>query len=706
VSALPRLAAGLFGAALVLGTYHSLLVTLVMPRRARRSRPSSSPPAGGKSRIATSRIASLLWHLVSRAFELASRLAQPRRPQAAADLWELDDAELDREVRAREQSFLKIDRIVGLLGPVSLLTVFGVWVALLLAGYSLLVVAATGAGLPSAVRLIGSSILTLGVEVPRRASAVALCYLAAASGLVAFALEIGYLPTIYGHYNRREALMRVLESRAGAPAWGAEILARQANNGTLDTIGELYLSWEAWSAEMVEAHLTFPWLMLFRSSEPLRSWITSLLAVLDCAAMHLALCPQTAPNSQARLCLRMGFTALRRLADALNIKYSDDPLPTDRIALTLGEFRRAVDHLADNGFPLERSAEDAWADFNGWRVNYESIAYRIAAMLHAPPAWWSGSPAPIPPFTPRHRKPTDIEGENLTGLLAHRRGDRRQPAAAEAPDEQPQPLVSVLTAAFAPDQAHLLAAYRSLCGQEDVSWEWLIQIDGVYAALPRELACDGRVRVQANGRHLGIAGTRNRCLVRARAQFIQNLDADDQLLPGALAAAAGALASDPQLAFAFGRTVHLLPDGSHTTPWRGRIPFPPGRIDAGKLDRFWLETGDDPLPISPITWRKIFAYAYGGWTALSVLEDTALVYAVAGRHPCFYLDRDTQLYRLHERQATAAGDYRQQRAPNRRLIFERLKALSALADGADTFAAALPPDPAEQLSDSAPRRGL
>ena len=54
-------------------------------------------------------------------------------------------------------------------------------------------------------------------------------------------------------------------------------------------------------------------MLLFRSPQPWFSWLVGLLAVLDGAAMHLALAPSTA-SSQSRLCLRMGFTALNRIA--------------------------------------------------------------------------------------------------------------------------------------------------------------------------------------------------------------------------------------------------------------------------------------------------------------------------------------------------------------------------------------------------------
>ena len=82
------------------------------------------------------------------------------------------------------------------------------------------------------------------------------------------------------------------------------------------------------AAEVSESHTTYPSLLLFRSPDPWASWMMRQL-VLDAAAMHLALCPTTAP-SQARLCLRMGYTSLRRIADSLGWKYDADRCPTRR----------------------------------------------------------------------------------------------------------------------------------------------------------------------------------------------------------------------------------------------------------------------------------------------------------------------------------------------------------------------------------------
>ena len=68
-----------------------------------------------------------------------------------------------------------------------------------------------------------------------------------------------------------------------------------------------------------------------------------------------------------------------------------DPNPEGPIQLTFEEFAAAVEMLEHVGFPMERSAEEAWPDFRGWRVNYETVAYRLCDRLTAPPAPWSGT---------------------------------------------------------------------------------------------------------------------------------------------------------------------------------------------------------------------------------------------------------------------------------------------------------------------------
>jgi hypothetical protein len=59
------------------------------------------------------------------------------------------------------------------------------------------------------------------------------------------------------------------------------------------------------------------------------SWLLSLIAVLDAAALHQSLCPRSAP-AEARPLLRVGYLTIRRLAHSLGLPVSEDPIPRTR----------------------------------------------------------------------------------------------------------------------------------------------------------------------------------------------------------------------------------------------------------------------------------------------------------------------------------------------------------------------------------------
>ena len=103
----------------------------------------------------------------------------------------------------------------------------------------------------------------------------------------------------------------------------------------------------------------------------------------------------------------MGYAALRAVCDTLRIRYSPDPRPDDPIQLTWAEFQGACEMLSQAGFPMERSWEEAWPHFHGWRVNYESTAYALADLLDAPPGPWSGPRRSFPGLLIQPQRPTD-----------------------------------------------------------------------------------------------------------------------------------------------------------------------------------------------------------------------------------------------------------------------------------------------------------
>jgi hypothetical protein len=279
------------------------------------------------------------------------------------------------------------DKVMALVGPFGMIVLFGAWLALLVGGYGLMIWWVGGQTLANAFGQSGSSIFTLGILSGPSGGERAIDIIEAGSGFLVIALEIAYLPTLYSSFSARENAVTLLAARGGTPAWGPELLSRAVRFKNLDELPELYATWEQWAAAVSESHTGYPSLMWFRSPEPSRSWLLSLIAVLDAAALHLALCPSSGPR-QARLCLRMGINCLRSLADVLHIPYDPDPRPTDPLRLTEEEFSEGFDLLESVGFPLQSSKPEAWRHFRGWRVNYEPVADALTKLVLPPPAPW------------------------------------------------------------------------------------------------------------------------------------------------------------------------------------------------------------------------------------------------------------------------------------------------------------------------------
>jgi hypothetical protein len=306
------------------------------------------------------------------------------------------------------------DRLLAAQAATILLGQLAVWLGISFLGFALLLWPFAAGGIASAFTDAGSSMFTLGFAAPVGAMPAAIVFAAALTGLVVVTLQIAYLPALYAAFNRRETEVALLNARAGVPSWGPELLARThyalgSGVSTIDTLPDLYAQWERWAADVAESHATYLPLVRFRSPRPLSSWVTGLLAVLDSAALFLALSPDSAPVVPARLCLRSGFLCFTQIARAMGIEVPNEPDPSHGISLSYQEFLDAIGRMREVSFPIERDPAEAWADFVGWRVNYEQAAYAVAAAVDAVPALWSGprrhGRAAIPPIRPPLGRP-------------------------------------------------------------------------------------------------------------------------------------------------------------------------------------------------------------------------------------------------------------------------------------------------------------
>jgi hypothetical protein len=295
------------------------------------------------------------------------------------------------------------DRVLALQAPLGLFAQLLVWALLTYVGFAALfwAVGDTAGGDPLArtLELSGSSMLTLGFDTPRGLLSDFVAFSAAGVGLTLLALVITYLPSVYGAFSRREAVIAKLVVRVGSPPTGLALLWRSWKLGRFDQLEEVWEGWEDWFIEVSESHTTFPQLVFFRSPHPENHWVLSAEATLDGAALLITCC-DVPRQSRAELCIEAGVGALVSMADFLGVPHRP---PEDEAEITLPRdlFDDALRQLAEEGVPLRDDHETAWRGFRQIRARYEPLIAVLGRMTDAPRSEWSS----WSDSTPRHSPP-------------------------------------------------------------------------------------------------------------------------------------------------------------------------------------------------------------------------------------------------------------------------------------------------------------
>jgi hypothetical protein len=289
------------------------------------------------------------------------------------------------------------DRVMAMYAPIALLALPLVSMIVVFGAYMCIFSALEDRGWRNAFMTSGSSLLTLGFERPPDLPSEFAAFTEAVIGLALLALLIAYLPTIYNSFSKREIAVTDLAIRAGTPPTPREMLVRAHLTGFLYEMDRFWESWMAWFTEVQETHTSYGSLAFFRSPNPHRSWVTAAGAVLDTAAIRLAVL-DIPWSPAAPLCIRSGYLALREVAGFYGFDYEDSPAPDDPISVTRDEFDELYAKLTTAGVPVRADRDKAWRDFAGWRVNYDRVLVTLAAYVMAPYAPWVSDRSPVVPM--------------------------------------------------------------------------------------------------------------------------------------------------------------------------------------------------------------------------------------------------------------------------------------------------------------------
>jgi hypothetical protein len=293
-----------------------------------------------------------------------------------------------RWVGLRKKTTQSRERVLATAAPFFFFVLLVGWASLALLGFALILWSPAfvhGMGGTSsfgtALYASGDSLFTLGFGGGITGWTRVIVVMAGATGLGLFAVVIAYLPVLYQAFNRREVGVLLLDARAGSPPSGPELLHRMGSAGVSSSLPELFAEWERWVADVLETHMSYPLLAVFRSPHDETSWITALGSVLDAATLILT-AVENEPDERARLMYGTGVHAVEDLFYYFRLDEREAVIGRD-------EFEEVLRDMKADGFDV-RPADEAFERFTKKRAIYAPRLDAIAVMLAAPPGLWIG----------------------------------------------------------------------------------------------------------------------------------------------------------------------------------------------------------------------------------------------------------------------------------------------------------------------------
>ena len=284
------------------------------------------------------------------------------------------------------------ENFLSFFGALSLLMLFSLWAAGLIVGFGLLQWA--WAPVPHGWRqlatgfyLSGTTFFTLGLGDVKPESPLArfAILLEAGLGFGFLATIISYLPVIYAGFSRREVTILRLDVRAGSPPTAGELLRQHGHRGEGRDFDQLLRDFELWSAELLESHLSYPVLCMYRSQHRDQSWLATLTAILDTCAL-LIVGVEGIPSPQAPLTFAMARRAMIDLHHLFSRGWPQGSELADRLPPgQLIRLRMIVAH--GHGARLQTGPE-AEQKLRRLRATYEPAAHWLSEFLLMPlPPW-------------------------------------------------------------------------------------------------------------------------------------------------------------------------------------------------------------------------------------------------------------------------------------------------------------------------------
>lgn len=286
------------------------------------------------------------------------------------------------------------ETFLSFFGPLSIVLLTGFWACGLIVSFGLLQWALAPEphrwqDISSGLYLSGNLFFTLGLgDVnPHTHATRSLAVLEAGLGFGFLASIISYLPVIYAGFARREIGILRMDVRAGSPPTAGELLRQHGHRGDARDLDGFLLELEWWAAELLESHLSYPTLCMYRSQHRDQSWLATLTTILDTCAL-LVVGVETFESKQAPITFAMARRAMIDMAHLFRRTPREEGVWPDRLpAPELARLRRVL--AQDARLRGGREADEKLARL---RATYEPSAHALSAFLLMPLSPWMPPP--------------------------------------------------------------------------------------------------------------------------------------------------------------------------------------------------------------------------------------------------------------------------------------------------------------------------
>ena len=315
--------------------------------------------------------------------------------------------------------------LLGLYAPVSLVALPLVWMILMAIAFTGIFWGTGSLSAQRAFEISGSSLTTLGFAEPDTTVRIWIAFIEAVIGLGLVALLISYLPTIFSAYNGRERGITTLRPVAGVPPTATDLLQNLHRVGLLNGL-DFWRAQSDWLLDIEQTHTAFPTLTFFPETNPEHSWVASVGALLDAAALVASASSTLAgevfdeDEKGPLTVLIYGMPGITRVARAASVPlpppvrlpdltaHYGEPAPP--ISIDRAEYLEAMATLAPILALDEDRQEAGWRRFAWTRSAYDQSLRALAGLTKASPApWTTDRPATV--GSPRflRRRPLHVD---------------------------------------------------------------------------------------------------------------------------------------------------------------------------------------------------------------------------------------------------------------------------------------------------------